>query len=305
MHQAELSILLHRALEARVAALMERLAVPEWQDQAEPLHQVRVASRRVRAVLDLVDPELYPSYPRQNRHFRRLTRALGRPRELDVYLELMEGLAERPIPVAARAALEHALEILAAERARAQEAMARALERVPVRKLPRILELPNLPNPFVGATPAEGIWALLEPWLTSALRPVPTLLESEDALALHALRIRIKRLRYTLEVLGAGFRTAPEKALKRLKAVQSALGEHHDRATLELFLRGLLRDLGARQRGVLAGGLLDLLSLLQEDRLCAFESFRALALELEAAAFSEGLRQDLGLEAAAEGTGAP
>jgi CHAD domain-containing protein len=305
MHQAELSILLHRALEARVATLMDRLALPGWEDQAEPLHQVRVASRRVRAVLDLVDPELYPGFPRQTRRFRRLTRALGLPRELDVYLALLNDLAGRPLPVAARAALEHALEVLARHRQQARAGMFRQLERVPQKKLPRILILPNLPNPFAGATPAEGIWQLLEPWLEAALRALPAVLEVEDPLALHALRIRVKRLRYALEILGAGFRTAPDPALRRLKAIQSALGDHHDLATLEAFLRGLLRELGERQRSVLAAGSLDLLSLLGEDRLCAFEAFRALALDLDADRFMAGLRLDLGLEATAEGNPNP
>lgn len=296
MHQAELSILLHRALEARVGQVMEALAVSDWPAQPEPLHQVRVASRRVRAVLDLVDPDLYPGFRRQTRRFRRLTRALGPTREVDVHAILLEELADRPVPVAARAALEHALEDLARQRCEAALAMAAGLRRVPLKKLPRILEVPNLPDPFAGTGAAEGIWGLLQPWLAGAFDAIPNVLEQEDVTALHALRIRIKRLRYALEILAGGFHVAPDGQLRRLKALQSALGEHHDLATLEAFLRDLLRGLGERQRSVLAAGSLDLLSLVAEDRLCAYERFRALAVALVAEPFAAGLRAGLGLE---------
>ena len=294
MHSAELSILLHRALQARVEALMEHLAVADWPSSPEPLHQVRVASRRTRAVLELVDPELYPAYHRQTRRLRKLTRALGGPRELDVHLALLQELGRRPLPASARPALEHALEALLEQRRRAAKATGKALAVLPLKRLPQLLEVPNLPNPFEGGGLAEGIRACLEPRLEQAFRPLAGLLDQEDIPALHALRIRLKRLRYALEVLGGGFQTAPEGAIRRLKALQTALGDHHDRATLEDFLRGLLEGLEGRGRLTLATGTGQLLTALGEERLCAFEQFRALALGADQAAFSADLARDLG-----------
>ena len=54
MHPAELAILLHRALEVRLARLQELLDGDHWVEDTEQLHQVRVAARRLGAVLDLV-----------------------------------------------------------------------------------------------------------------------------------------------------------------------------------------------------------------------------------------------------------
>ena len=61
MYCVELAILLHRALEARVEKLMNSLAKPDGRTDPEGLHEVRVASRRVRAVLDLVSPGSTPA----------------------------------------------------------------------------------------------------------------------------------------------------------------------------------------------------------------------------------------------------
>jgi len=295
MHCLELSVLLHRALEDRVGKLMSELSTPEWQEDPEGLHAVRVASRRARAVLDLVEPGLYPGFKRQGRKLRALTRALGRTREMDVHIAILEEMGLLAPELGGSAGMEHALEAIERRRRRARRTMARELAPLNLKHLPQLLAVPSLPDPFRMGDPAGAIWSCLEPWLEGAF-PGGTLLDQEDARALHALRIRVKRLRYTLEVLAPGFGTAPEAQLKHLRAVQTALGNHHDRATLEALLTGLLRGLEARGRAVLGAGVLDLLAQLGEERLIAFEHFRALAVRTPEEGFIRTLRHDLGLE---------
>lgn len=295
MHCLELSVLLHRALEDRVGTLMSELSVPDWQGDREGLHAVRVASRRVRAVLDLVEPGLYPGCRRQGRRLKALTRALGRTREMDVHIAILETMGLQVPGLGASPGMEHALEVIERRRRKARRTMVRELAPLGFRRLPQMLEVSSLPDPFRTMDPAGSIWNCLEPWLEGAF-PAPPLLDHEDARALHALRIRVKRLRYALEVLGPGFGTAPEAQLKHLRAVQTALGDHHDRATLEALLAGLHRGLEARGRAVLAAGVLELLAQLGEERLIAFEHFRALALRAPEDGFIRGLRHDLGLQ---------
>jgi CHAD domain-containing protein len=139
MHALELSILLHRALEARVDGLLGLLKAPGWQEDPEGLHQVRVASRRARAALDLVRPELYPAYRRGARRLKRLTRSLGLAREMDVHAARLEALAERVPGMATGAALEHALEVLEERRRRARKTMARRLEGNPLKHMAELL----------------------------------------------------------------------------------------------------------------------------------------------------------------------
>jgi CHAD domain-containing protein len=294
MYCLELSILLHRALEGRVETLMSSLSVPGWQEDPEGLHDVRVASRRMRAVLDLVQPGIYPGYKRQCRKLKALTRALGRIREMDVHMSLLEEMGQRVPGLATCSGMEHALERIELRRRKARKAMARDLDGLDLDNLPRMLLVPNLPDPFRAGDLTGTIWDCLAPWLEGAF-PGPGLLDQEDAVALHALRIRVKRLRYALEVLGAGFAAPPEGRLKHLKALQTALGSHHDLATLEALLESLHQGLEARGRAVLAAGTQDVLVHIGEERLIAFEQFRALGVGMPRETFVASLRSDLGL----------
>jgi CHAD domain-containing protein len=299
MHSAELSILLHRALMSRLEVLMAGLAREGWQADPDGLHDNRVASRRVRAVLDMLEPALYPRLRRHGGKLKRLTRALGRTREMDVHLGLLRDLAAREARLGQGPVMEHLLEVIDGQRARALKAMARDLERIKLKSLPGLLLVPSLPDPFRVADLAGDIWGCLAPWLEGTFAP-QGLLDQEDVPALHALRVRIKRLRYALEVLAPGFDAAPEAELKHLRQLQTALGDHHDLVTLTDLLEALLQGLEARDRPILAAGTREILAHLQEERAIAFEQFRALALAADREGFIAGLQGRLGLPAAAE-----
>ena len=300
MFSLELAVLLHRALEARVEVLMQLQAEPGWHGDADRLHDVRVASRRVRAVLDLVQPDIYPGYRRQARKLRLLTRALGRTREMDVHMAILEDLGRRAPDLAGGAALEYLMEAIGRRQRKARLAMATALEGLCLKHLPRLLQVPSLPDPFRPGDLPGAVWACLEPWLDGAF-PTPDLLDQDEPEALHALRIRIKRLRYALEILAAGFQVPPEPQLRHLRALQTALGDHHDLATLETFLARLHQGLEERGRTHLAAAAAAFLAHLGEERLIAFEQYHALAVGTGREAFLASLRQDLGLAATAAG----
>ena len=296
MYSVELATLLHHALTARMRDLLDGLAAPHWQGDPEGLHAVRVASRRLRAVLDLVDPELYPAYGPQSRNLRKLTRALGRTRELDVHAGLLEGLRSRLAQVEPLCALEHALERLRGRDRKARATMGRDLDRLSLKRLPRLLEVPRLSNPFAPGDLGRGAWDCLESWLEDAFQGLAGLLEQEDEAALHQARIRIKRLRYAVEILAPAFALEPDTELAHLKALQQALGSYHDLATLGGLLEDLRRGLAARERSHLAAGTAALLALVLEERLCAFEQFRVLVLECPGPAFSAMIKRNLGIQ---------
>lgn len=293
MYAAERSILWHRALTARVQELQERLAAPGWPSAPDGLRQARVASRRLRAVLDLGDPERCPASARQSRKLRKLTRALGRPRELQMHTHLLEGLRGRLAGPGALCALEHALERVRVESRKARTSMERDLSGFSLKGLGKLLDAcrPDKADPSGASEP--WVWACLEPWVEAALTPLPGLLEVEDATALHQARIRVKRLRYALEILGPGLAVEPLEQLRHLKALQQALGSHHDLATLEVWLLELKRRLLAHQRLALAAGCGEVLALVAQARLGAFEQCQALAHGTAKEAFCAGLRPDL------------
>lgn len=279
MHPAEFSILLHRALEGRIARLLELTAREDWRLDAEHLHDVRVASRRVRAVLELVDPDIYPKYNRHLRQLRNLTRALGAPREHDVHLTLLSAQQSTPMEPLDLAALEHAQELLERARRQTQKRMARILTRLCVSECEGLLRVPSLPDPFAPGDAATSARSCLEPRLRAALDPLPSLAAQEDPSGMHAARIQIKKTRYTLEILAPILGGPSLPMLDRLRELQTALGEHHDLATLEAFLWELHQGLSARNRMTLASGLLAIVGRIAEARRAWFDRFRDLAAQ--------------------------
>jgi len=296
MHPAAFSVLLHRALEARIGRLMELTAVETWKQDPAGLHDVRVASRRVRAVMELVEPTTYPHFNRHLRRLKAVTRILGDPRELDVHLEILETLKAQTQDPLALAALEYTQETLDRPRRRARQRMERHLEKSSLEDCPRLLRVPSL-GPLLARTYAQGegrdsAWACLEPRLAPTLELLSAAPVQEDATALHALRIRIKKLRYTLEILAPALEGESEPVLEHLRGLQTHLGAHHDLATLEAHLWSLHRGLAERHRDGLATGLIDLLGRVAERRRTAFETFCELVPRFTPAAFRAHLRSE-------------
>ncbi|WP_279341248.1 CHAD domain-containing protein [Geothrix mesophila] len=295
MHPAELAILLHRALEVRLAALQALLAVEGWASEEEPLHQVRVATRRLGAVLDLLDPEAYPSHKRQRRALKRLVDTLGLPRELDVHAAWLETRRHTVPDSVQSAVIEHLQERVDRARTRARRTMHRELEDLRLPDLDRLLEVPSLPAPFQRASLQEAAWTCLVPRAETALGDLAALAAREDAPALHKARIRIKKLRYTVEALEGAFSALPEPMLKDLRALQTILGEYHDLVALETLLRAEEEQLQARGRHLLASGVRALLEETGRLRGAAFDRFKAFAGNQGPAAFAEAVRPALGL----------
>ena len=290
-HPPELTLLLHRALEPRLGRLLDLCGTQGWQADPEGLHQVRVASRRVRAVLDLLDPATCPGFKRHARRLRRLTKALGLTRELDVHAARLEGLTEL-LPGSLRAAAsEHLLEELERRRSKARAQMSRDLARTPLRGLERLRVEAGTGAPPAATGLGPAVWACLEPWVHAVESPLPPLLLEEDALGLHRLRIQVKRLRYTLEVLEAAFPSPLEDWLARLRDLQTCLGEYHDLAVLEAFLLEARAGLATRRRSALAAGVLELADLVGEARRTRYARFQDLGRALGEAAPRERLKQ--------------
>jgi CHAD domain-containing protein len=297
MHPAELAILLHRALEVRLAHLQELLGLDHWADDVEGLHRVRVAARRLGAVLDLVDADNYPGHKGQRRALKGLVETLGLPRELDVHAEQLRAHHLQACTTTQAAVIEHLLEQVDRNRAKARKTMEKQLDRLRLPDLRRLLEVPALQNPFQDTSLQEAAWACLEPRARAALGDLAALAANDDPAAMHKARVRIKKLRYAVEALECAFAVAPEAELKQLQNLQTMLGKHHDLAALEALLWEAEGELRTRDRPTLCGGVLDLLGAVAEARRTTFDRFAALALGQDPAAFGRAVRPALGLPA--------
>jgi len=197
----------------------------------DSVHRLRVASRRLREALPAVgvgrtvqDDRLR----RVQRQVRRLTRALGGVRELDVALGLLEGFASaRPDLRADFEPLRQSIEV---ERTARRARMLGELERLdPAALSQRISQL-------VTETDTREHHALGRRRLADQLRARADRVRREIAAAglvyapyrLHPIRIAAKKMRYALE-LAREFHGVPTLALtRRVKRVQDLLGRLHD-----------------------------------------------------------------------------
>jgi CHAD domain-containing protein len=187
---------------------------------ADPVHDLRVAIRRCRsvaAVMEEVDPD--PAWPAMRKGARKLFRELGVLRDAQVMDEWVKKLAPEsdPFRTHLRAAFE-SKEPGLRENARR---VAAKFDQKSWKRLERTLRLRSRLVP-TGSLAAECL--TLERFESARELHAKTL-RTEKPKAWHALRIGLKRFRYTVESL------LPEHYANwgdNLKRLQDMLGEIHD-----------------------------------------------------------------------------
>ena len=195
--------------------------------EAEEVHQMRVATRRLRAFLragrDLLDPAW--SEPLRE-ELRWLGGALGPVRDLDVLLEHLRGEVEKLGADAPEG--RKLVRTLERDRRTARRALLTALDS---KRYFALLEELERPAATVAEEPSlDEIHAGEHRRLRKAARALGP--DSPDD-ELHAARIKVKRARYAAELSG---RRAYVKAAKTL---QDVLGEHQDAVVAAERLRAL------------------------------------------------------------------
>ena len=201
------------------------------------LHRMRVASRRLREVLPILQLDAEVT-GKVNRRLRKVTSRLGVVRELDVMLALIDELSA--VGRYSRPALARVSASLSERRVRAR---ARMLKKVPGRELRRVAAkldklLQTLSTKEASVTPrGRAMTARSWQWVLEArvARRASGLAEAIDQAGamylserLHVVRIAVKKLRYALELSAdvAGQKTTPE--LTQLRRAQEVLGRLHD-----------------------------------------------------------------------------
>ena len=222
-----------------------RSQVPGVRDgDAASVHDARVATRRIRELLQFADGPFSRAADEVRASFRTMGRALGRVRDADVRITLLAELESRVPHVAPRLVTVR----------QSQEDARLKLMRLAIKRLER-LEIENLLNHAVDR--GSPIRRMLEQssstghWRRDLCR---TMMDRGRASAeaiehatgvyfpnrAHAARIALKKLRYAMEIaghMGNGDLHAP---LRDLKKGQDVLGDLHDR-------QALLDDLTSRE----------------------------------------------------------
>jgi CHAD domain-containing protein len=128
-----------RVIEVRAGEVLEHSPGVLDLGDVERLHDMRVATRRLRAALEVFEP----CFPRKRRRkalkrVKALADALGERRDRDVQIEFLEGLVAEA-PGADREALEALIERLREEQRRANEDLAPFVAPKRLKKLERRL----------------------------------------------------------------------------------------------------------------------------------------------------------------------
>lgn len=213
---------------SRVRAALDRFGGGD----ADGLHDVRVALRRLRSWLRAYEPELDDTLRRKTRRrLRRLVRSTDAARDLEVWAKWVEARAD--LPARARAGRQYLIDRFARER---DQALQRATSRLE-RDLPALLEtLENELSNYSLRVPIDGDVAQHTMAVTTAglvrshhaqfARRFSRIESAASIEPAHRARIAAKRLRYLLETLDT-FPTALESAAQ-LSKLQDLLGASHD-----------------------------------------------------------------------------
>jgi CHAD domain-containing protein len=237
------------ALRAGFANLFAHEPGARLGEDIEALHQMRVATRKLRAAIKLFDDAL----PRRARALRRtlgwLGDVLGGVRDLDVEIADLAtwraGLAPRD-----GAALDAAVAVLRRRREAARERMLRTLDS---RRYERFVAAAvAMARGGPGSTPGARVPALqAAPDLIATgyrkLRKLgDALSDASEAREHHRLRIRAKRLRYALEFLRDVYAKPMRPLLDALVDLQQVLGRFHDADVAAGHLHELCETYGRR-----------------------------------------------------------
>jgi CHAD domain-containing protein len=232
-----------QALQERVTILRKELAKVRQVGDEETVHDARVASRRLRsALLLLAEVEGSKKLRRRARQIRDITRTLGTLRDTDVQLLFVAHRLQEAInPQDHRAGLLCLQAWLERKRHRRFRRVRRSLTRLRRQKTLKKLQAawedaPAAPTAEEKVLLREQLSPLLLARLGGVMGQLAILEHPEDAAALHSLRIALKQLRYTLEILAPLFATELAAVLAVVKDLQTLLGDIHDADVWTQFL---------------------------------------------------------------------
>ena len=208
-------------------------------DDAEELHDLRVATRRLRAAMGLFSSALPSRASALREELRWIAGELGAVRDLDVQLEQLEQLAEMDAwtgePTSARLddGLTDLSALLRGARDHARESLLDALdserwERLMAALLALARQGPGKRVPGGRVPAAIAVPPLLDQHHHAMLAAAKRARHSGAAHDLHLVRIRGKRLRYSVEFTSSLYGRPAAEFAKRLTEVQDVLGKIQD-----------------------------------------------------------------------------
>ena len=226
------------ALGQRLTNLREQ-AEPARRGDVDGVHDLRVASRRLRAALAQCAPLLANRAVKSfRREVRAITKLLGRPRELDVMLGLLAEFREQS-PEQDAHGLGHAVDMLRARRKDIEAYCARAADLAESNGFTLHFEAVLASMKPAGRRHLNRIEASLSDAFGELRRAHKSWRKSHADGALHRIRIAFKKLRYACEPYEPLYGEAMTAFIAVLKKMQERLGAWNDWRVLRDEIEGI------------------------------------------------------------------
>lgn len=215
-------------LRQRLVSMLRAMPAAQAGDEIS-VHQARVASRRLREALPVLGARAdLAAIDRAGKRVRRITRALGPVRELDVTLMLLAELdGKRTTPQRAIARVRAAV---LEERQKRRRSMLEEMSPSRLEKLRK--RLVQVAAPDARGQVSRNALAEAAQQASRRARSLKAAIERAGGIyladRLHRVRIEAKKLRYALEIQRELTRSRSTARLTRLKQQQDLLGRVHD-----------------------------------------------------------------------------
>lgn len=247
------------AIGTSVARLVRYDARIRLGEDAEDVHQARVATRRLRSDLHTFSPLMERAWTEPARsELEWLGDLLGSVRDVDVLRELLESraalLPEEDQPVALRllARLEHSR-----EHARVELSSGMRTKRY-VRLLDRLVDTAGKRPITAGTSKLRGADVLpalvRQPW-KNLRRAVRDAGKSPTDAQLHQIRIGAKQARYATEAVAPVAGRRARRLARRLADLQDVLGSQHDAVVARQWLHDAALASSSGEESFVAGEL--------------------------------------------------
>ena len=286
--------------------MLEHEAGTRVGDEIEDLHRMRVATRRMRAAFRVFGEHFDPKATKPFRKgLRRTAQVLGAVRDLDVFMEKAAAyLATQP--ESEQSSLDPLLAAWQAQREAARAKMLAYLnsdnyvefcfEFAEFLQAPRAEALPSQ-----GAEPVPTLVAHIAPYeiyqRLAEVRAFGSHLHDAPINTYHALRIRCKHLRYTLEFFQEALGPEAKGIIQQVVALQDHLGNLQDAAVAADLLRDFLNEWSEREKTervtqrIAIHGVTQYLAAKQAEAYALLEGFPIVWAALDSAGFRQELAQ--------------
>ena len=200
---------------------------------AEELHQLRVAVRRIDATLGVFKHQIPVRLSHARKTAKGVLRGLGAARDFDVQLAELRHYCAK-LPAEERAAAAPLKARLEEGRMRARTRMLGMLDSEATRHWLETLNLASADFAATAAPDAPPAVAVMPQRVRARFRKLKKAVRSLDAASAladyHPVRRRAKQLRYAIECGTSLFGKPAEEMLKALRRLQNELGAHQDAA---------------------------------------------------------------------------